>query len=95
MREQNIPDSEWTAIDDLLFAASSKKFFQRTLREIVITHHFLVFEGSGGVFSAGVGGGIVCGCGGASPIAKDLPMIAPYNRTVPLPTISSYDIAFP
>jgi hypothetical protein len=80
IREQNIPESQWTAINHLLFAASSKKFFQRTFEELVVTHHFLMYDGNGGVFGSGSGGGVSC-CGGAGLISKDLPIIASYALT--------------
>jgi hypothetical protein len=80
IREQSLPDAERALINDLLFASSSKKFFQRTLEELAVTHHFLVLDGNGG-FGKGYGCG---GCGSiiANEPPKDLPLIAPYSLTM-------------
>ena len=81
LREQPLPDAEWTAINDLLLTASSKKFFQRTLEEIAIIHRFQVFDASGGV-GGGFGCGGACGSVFANEPPKDLPLIPPYALTI-------------
>jgi hypothetical protein len=57
MREHSVPGPEWAAANDLLFAISSKPFFQKTLEEIRVTHAFVVADQM--VFSCG--GAIGCG----------------------------------
>jgi hypothetical protein len=63
LRGRQISDPEWIAVNDLLFAASSKAFFQKTLEEIRITHRFLVVDGGGGVLGCGGGATFRCGSG--------------------------------
>jgi hypothetical protein len=57
MREHSMPGPEWAAVNDLLFAISSKPYFQKTLEEIRVTHTFAVADQM--VFSCG--GAIGCG----------------------------------
>jgi hypothetical protein len=57
MRERQMPDPAWAAVNDLLFSVSSKQFFQRTLQEIRITHRFLIVDHEVG----SCGGTTACG----------------------------------
>jgi hypothetical protein len=59
MREHSMPGPEWAAVNDLLFALSSKPFFQKTLEEIRVRHAFVVIDQGAGV--AFCGGAIGCG----------------------------------
>jgi hypothetical protein len=57
MREHSMPGPEWAAVNDLLFAISSKPFFQKALEEIRVTHTLVVADQL--VFFCG--GAIGCG----------------------------------
>jgi hypothetical protein len=76
MRERSLPAPEWTAVNDLLFAISSKAFFQKTLQEIRVTHDFVIIDPNQGV--AFCGGGIGCG-GTRRHFPKGFPPIALYQ----------------
>jgi hypothetical protein len=59
IRDRAQPDANWIAASDLLFHASSKRFFERMLREIEVTHEFVFVDGgTGGSFCGFSGGGI-------------------------------------
>jgi hypothetical protein len=57
MRDHKMPEDEWIALNDLLFAIDAKTASQQALREIRITHRFCVTDqhtfladdGSGGI----------------------------------------------
>lgn len=57
MRQRQMLDPEWAAVNDLLFSVSSKQFFQRTLQELRITHDFLIVDHEVG----SCGGTTACG----------------------------------
>ena len=73
MREHAMPAPQWTAVNDLLFAVSSKRFFQKTLEEIRVTHEFVVIDPHEGV--AFCGGALGCG-GSRRHFPKGFPPIA-------------------
>jgi hypothetical protein len=76
MREHSMPAPEWTAVNDLLFAISSKPFFQKTLEEIRITHEFVITDPNQGV--AFCGGAFGCG-GSRRHFPKGFPPTALYQ----------------
>jgi hypothetical protein len=76
MREHSMPAPEWTAVNDLLFAVSSKPFFQKTLEEIRVTHEFVVIDPNQGV--AFCGGALGCG-GSRRHFPQGFPPIALYQ----------------
>jgi hypothetical protein len=73
-REQEMPDPEWAAVNDLLFGVSSKPFFQSVLREIRITHDFLIIDHEVGM----CGGTTACGTS-MRRFPKGFPPIALYQ----------------
>jgi hypothetical protein len=76
MRELAMPAPQWTAVNDLLFAVSSKRFFQKTLEEIRVTHQFVLIDPHEGVAFCGV----ALGCGGSRRhFPKGFPPIALYQ----------------
>jgi hypothetical protein len=77
MREHPMPEGEWIAVNDLLFAISSKRFFDRTLHEIEIRHDFVITDPVQGY---GSGGSIGCGGTGYYRIfSSAFPPIATYQ----------------
>jgi hypothetical protein len=76
MREHSMPAPEWTAINDLLFAVSSKPFFQKTLEEIRVTHEFVIIDPNEGV--AFCGGALGCR-GSRRHFPQGFPPIALYQ----------------
>jgi hypothetical protein len=57
LRERSIPDPDWIAVNDLLYAAGSRAFFQKALEEIRITHTFVLTDQP----VAFCGGSVGCG----------------------------------
>jgi hypothetical protein len=56
MREQEIDETAWTAVNDLLFAEQSKTFLQKTIEELRPSHEFVLAEG----FVGRCGGAFAC-----------------------------------
>jgi hypothetical protein len=79
MREQRLTDPEWVAVNNLLFAGASKGFFEKALREIRITHDFVVADQQ--VLTCG--GSIGCGLT-VRRFPKGYPPIALYQLWVSL-----------
>lgn len=74
MREHSMPSPEWAAVNDLLFAISSKPFFQTTLEEIRITHTFVIAD----QWAGSCGGALGCG-GSRRHFPKGFPPIGLYQ----------------
>ena len=48
LRTQSLPEAEWSAVNDLLYAIGSPAFFHKTLNEIRLSHESYVAEGGVG-----------------------------------------------
>jgi hypothetical protein len=74
----NLQDMEWLAVNNVLLARRSQRFFLKTLGELTISHTFTVVDPGDNSASAGGSGGGIFG-DGVLVMPKGFPPVGVYN----------------
>jgi len=79
MRDEELSDTEWVAVNNLLLGMRSQTLFRKTLEELRITHRFVVIDDATAGFGPGFGSGGSVGPGDHRIIPEGFPPTPRYQ----------------